>query len=120
LLSARTAADGFEMLALHDVQVVVCYPPHMPEADTGFLERVKKLHPAVLRIVLSGVDAAVQPEAPGRGHRRADLVADADAAHAFQRASLGAAFLRYWEGGEKSPESHPVLDAVKPAPVRVT
>jgi len=54
ILSARSAAEGFEMLALHEVQVILC-DQQMPEMNgTAFLDMVKEMHPNTLRIVLSG------------------------------------------------------------------
>ncbi len=54
ILSALSAAEGFELLALHPVQVIVCDQrmPVMSGAD--FFDRVKGLYPDALRIILSG------------------------------------------------------------------
>jgi DNA-binding NtrC family response regulator len=54
LLSANSAAEGFDLLAVHPVQVIVCDQrmPVMSGAD--FLDRVRVLYPDTLRIVLSG------------------------------------------------------------------
>ncbi|MES2949611.1 MAG: EAL domain-containing protein [Pseudomonadota bacterium] len=54
ILSANSAAEGFELLALHPVQVILCDQrmPHM--SGTLFLDRVKDLYPDTFRIVLSG------------------------------------------------------------------
>jgi diguanylate cyclase (GGDEF)-like protein/PAS domain S-box-containing protein len=54
ILTARSAAEGFELLALNDVQVIVC-DQRMPEmSGTEFFDRVKDMYPATFRIVLSG------------------------------------------------------------------
>ncbi len=54
ILTARSAAEGFDLLALHPVQVVIC-DQHMPVmSGTDFLDRVKDMYPDTLRIVLSG------------------------------------------------------------------
>nr|WP_298145590.1 response regulator [uncultured Pseudomonas sp.] len=54
VLSARSAAEGFELLALHSVQVVLC-DQRMPGMNgTEFLDRIKSLYPDTLRIILSG------------------------------------------------------------------
>jgi EAL domain-containing protein (putative c-di-GMP-specific phosphodiesterase class I)/CheY-like chemotaxis protein len=54
ILSARSAAEGFDQLALHPVQIVLC-DQQMPEMNgTAFLDRVKDMYPDTLRIVLSG------------------------------------------------------------------
>ncbi len=54
ILTASSAAEGFEVLALHEVHVIVC-DQQMPGMNgTDFLNRVKELHPGALRIMLSG------------------------------------------------------------------
>ena len=54
ILSAQSAAEGFELLALHEVQVILC-DQRMPVMNgTVFLDRVKELYPDTLRMVLSG------------------------------------------------------------------
>jgi diguanylate cyclase (GGDEF)-like protein len=54
ILTARSGAEGLELLALNEVQVVVC-DQHMPTMNgSQFLDRVKNLHPDTLRIILSG------------------------------------------------------------------
>jgi len=54
ILSAQSAAEGFELLALHPVQVILC-DQRMPNmSGTQFLDRVKDLYPDTFRIVLSG------------------------------------------------------------------
>lgn len=54
ILMATRAQDAFEILAKHDVQVVLS-DQRMPEMNgTEFLRRVKDLYPNTVRIVLSG------------------------------------------------------------------
>lgn len=54
ILIASSAAQGFEQLALHPVQVIIC-DQRMPEmSGTEFLGKVKQLYPHTYRIVLSG------------------------------------------------------------------
>ncbi|MET1078280.1 MAG: response regulator [Pseudomonas sp.] len=54
VLSAPSAAMGFELLALHPVQVILC-DQRMPDMNgTEFLDRVKSLYPDTFRIILSG------------------------------------------------------------------
>lgn len=54
ILIATRAQDAFELLAKHDVQVVLS-DQRMPEMNgTEFLSRVKDLYPQTIRIVLSG------------------------------------------------------------------
>nr|WP_226924994.1 response regulator [Stutzerimonas stutzeri] len=54
ILMATRAQDAFELLAKHDVQVILS-DQRMPEMNgTEFLSRVKGLYPNTVRIVLSG------------------------------------------------------------------
>ena len=54
ILTAQTARDAFDLLALHPVQVIVS-DQRMPEMNgTEFLRRVKQLYPDTVRIILSG------------------------------------------------------------------
>ena len=51
---ATRAQDAFELLAKHDVQVILS-DQRMPEmSGTEFLSRVKDLYPNTIRLVLSG------------------------------------------------------------------
>jgi EAL domain-containing protein (putative c-di-GMP-specific phosphodiesterase class I)/CheY-like chemotaxis protein len=54
ILTANSAREGLELLALNTVQVILC-DQRMPEmTGTEFFFRVKQLHPDTVRIVLSG------------------------------------------------------------------
>jgi diguanylate cyclase (GGDEF)-like protein/PAS domain S-box-containing protein len=54
ILMATRAQDAFELLAKHDIQVILS-DQRMPEmSGTEFFSRVKDLHPETIRIVLSG------------------------------------------------------------------
>jgi diguanylate cyclase (GGDEF)-like protein len=54
ILTAMSPAEGFELLALHQVQVIVC-DQRMPFMNgTEFLSKVKELYPDTIRIILSG------------------------------------------------------------------
>ncbi len=68
ILLARSAAEGFELLALHPVQVILC-DQRMPNmGGTVFLEKIKDLYPDTLRIILSGyADLESIMEAINRG-----------------------------------------------------
>ena len=54
ILTATSAREAFDLLARHEVRVVVV--DHMMPQMTGitFLERVRKIHPRIMRILLSG------------------------------------------------------------------
>ncbi|MES2151236.1 MAG: EAL domain-containing protein [Pseudomonadota bacterium] len=68
ILTASDARQGLELLALHQVQVIVC-DQRMPDmSGTEFFDRVKDLYPQTLRIVLSGyTDLASISDAINRG-----------------------------------------------------
>ncbi len=54
ILSALTPAEGFELLALNKVQVILCDQRMPTMSGTEFLNRAKELYPDTFRIVLSG------------------------------------------------------------------
>jgi diguanylate cyclase (GGDEF)-like protein/PAS domain S-box-containing protein len=54
ILLAHSAAEGFEVLALNSVQVILCDQLMPGMSGTDFLDRVKDMYPETLRIVLSG------------------------------------------------------------------
>jgi diguanylate cyclase (GGDEF)-like protein len=54
LLSANNAAEAFELMATHDIGVILC-DQQMPEMDgIEFLSRVRLMYPDTRRILLSG------------------------------------------------------------------
>jgi predicted signal transduction protein with EAL and GGDEF domain/CheY-like chemotaxis protein len=68
VLVARSAAEAFELLAIHPVQVILCDPRAEVIRDGDFLDRAKELHPDALRVVLSGyADTATIMDAINRG-----------------------------------------------------
>ncbi len=54
ILTAVSPAEGFELLALHTVQVIVCDQRMPVMSGTEFLSKVKELYPDTIRIILSG------------------------------------------------------------------
>jgi diguanylate cyclase (GGDEF)-like protein/PAS domain S-box-containing protein len=54
ILTAASPAEGFEMLALHPVQVIVCDQRMPGMSGTEFLSKVKEMYPQTIRIILSG------------------------------------------------------------------
>lgn len=68
LAIARSAAEGFEVLAANDVQVVVS-DQRMPEqSGTEFFSKVKEMYPDTIRIILTGyTDLISVTEAINRG-----------------------------------------------------
>jgi DNA-binding NtrC family response regulator len=54
VLTAQSGAEALELLALSDVQVVVCDQRMPGMSGSQLLDRVRGLHPDTLRIILSG------------------------------------------------------------------
>ncbi len=54
ILMANSAAEGFDLLACNDVQVVLCDQSMPGMSGIEFFGRVKNMYPDCLRIVLSG------------------------------------------------------------------
>ncbi|MES2320453.1 MAG: EAL domain-containing protein [Pseudomonadota bacterium] len=54
ILTALSPAEGFELLALHQVQVIVCDQRMPIMSGTEFLSKVKEMYPETIRIILSG------------------------------------------------------------------
>jgi diguanylate cyclase (GGDEF)-like protein/PAS domain S-box-containing protein len=54
VLTALSPAEGFELLALHEVHVVVCDQRMPIMSGTEFLSKVKEMYPDTIRIILSG------------------------------------------------------------------
>jgi diguanylate cyclase (GGDEF)-like protein len=95
ILAAGSAAEAFELMALHQVQVILCDPDADMASGTDFLDRVKDLYPDALRIVLSGfTDMAFVIAAINRGaiHRFYSKPWDDDAL----RVEVHDAFRHYW------------------------
>ena len=57
ILTALTPDEGFRLLALHRVQVIICDQRMPLMRGTEFLNKVRQLHPHTIRIVLSGYTA---------------------------------------------------------------
>ena len=57
ILTALTPDEGFRLLALHQVQVIICDQRMPLMRGTEFLNKVRQLHPNTIRIVLSGYTA---------------------------------------------------------------
>jgi diguanylate cyclase (GGDEF)-like protein/PAS domain S-box-containing protein len=68
LLEASSAAEGFELLAKHDVQVILSDQRMPVMSGTEFLSRVKEIYPDTVRMVLSGfTELSSVTEAINRG-----------------------------------------------------
>jgi EAL domain-containing protein (putative c-di-GMP-specific phosphodiesterase class I)/CheY-like chemotaxis protein len=109
ILRARSAAEAFESLALHPVQVIVCDQRLPATGGATFLRRVRLMYPASVRIVLAGAaDTAsiidvVNHAAVYRFHLKPCDVA-------ALRADIRDAFRRYW----RAPGAHERSAAAAP------
>jgi DNA-binding NtrC family response regulator len=54
VLTASSPEEGFELLALYQVQVILCDQRMPVMSGTEFLSKVKEMYPATIRIILSG------------------------------------------------------------------
>jgi diguanylate cyclase (GGDEF)-like protein/PAS domain S-box-containing protein len=54
ILTAVSPAEGFDLLALYPVQVIVCDQRMPIMSGTEFLAKVKEMYPDTIRIILSG------------------------------------------------------------------
>jgi diguanylate cyclase (GGDEF)-like protein/PAS domain S-box-containing protein len=54
VLTATSPAEGFELLALYSVQVILCDQRMPAMSGTEFLSKVKEMYPDTIRIILSG------------------------------------------------------------------
>jgi len=95
ILTAECAAQGFEQLALYEVQVLLCDERMPGMSGTDFLACVKEMHPDTLRIVLSSCaddGALIGSINRGEVYRYYEKPWDA----ASLRESLREAFRHYW------------------------
>ncbi len=68
VLTATSAKDAFDLLAIHPVQVVLSDQRMSGMSGTEFLLQVKQMYPATVRMVLSGyTDLATVTDAVNRG-----------------------------------------------------
>jgi diguanylate cyclase (GGDEF)-like protein len=54
VMTAAAPCDGLELLALHDVQIIICSGPRPSNGGAEFLDLARDLHPDTLRIVFEG------------------------------------------------------------------
>src|SRR5437867_4690446 len=95
ILTAQTAAEAFELLALNDVQVIIS-DQRMPLMNgTEFLAKIKNLYPDTIHILCSGyTELQSLTEAVNRGSIYCFLVKPWDDEE--MRQSVREAFHHYW------------------------
>jgi DNA-binding NtrC family response regulator len=68
-LTAQSGMDAFELLALHQVQVILCDQRMPGMSGIEFLGKVKEMYPDTVRIMLTGhADLESVIDAVNRGH----------------------------------------------------
>mgnify|MGYP000493819169 CR=1 FL=1 len=68
ILTAESGAEGLELLALHPIRVIISDQRMPAMSGTEFLEIARQLHPATMRIILSGyTDLKVVTDGVNRG-----------------------------------------------------
>ncbi len=95
ILRAHSAAEGFSLLALHEVQVVLSDQRMPGMTGAEFLSKVKELYPGTIRIMLSGytaVDSIIEATNSGAVFRFHIKPWDDD----VLRASIAEAFRYHW------------------------
>jgi EAL domain-containing protein (putative c-di-GMP-specific phosphodiesterase class I)/ActR/RegA family two-component response regulator len=103
ILTATSAEQGFALLALHQVQVIMCDQQIAGVGATGFLDKVKDMYPDNFRIVLSGpADLAMGMQAINRGALHRFFTKPLD--DATLRANLRATFRDYWQMRGMAPD----------------
>ncbi|TFW22056.1 EAL domain-containing protein [Massilia arenosa] len=96
VLTAVSPAEGFELLALNPVHVIVCDQRMPLMSGTEFLSKVKEMYPETVRIILSGytaVDSVLDSINRGSIYRFYTKPWDDDAL----RENIRQAFQHYWK-----------------------
>jgi diguanylate cyclase (GGDEF)-like protein len=103
ILTAASAEQGFALLALHQVQVIMCDQKIAGVGATGFLDKVKDMYPDNFRIVLSShADLAMGMQAINRGALHRFFTKPLE--NATLRADLRATFRDYWQMRGMAPD----------------
>jgi EAL domain-containing protein (putative c-di-GMP-specific phosphodiesterase class I)/CheY-like chemotaxis protein len=96
VLTASGAAEAFELLARHQVQLVLCDQRMEEMSGTELLDKVKDMYPDTFRIILSGyTDLATIMESINRGSLYRFWTKPGD--NRMLRENVRAAFRHYWQ-----------------------
>ena len=110
VLTAASAAEGFELLALNPVQVILCDQRMPAMSGTEFLDKVKELYPHTFRIVLSGyTDLETITDAINRGALYRFYTKPWE--NETLRANIRSAFRDYWQLHGFDPDEEDVAAA---------
>ncbi|MDB5919462.1 MAG: diguanylate cyclase, partial [Massilia sp.] len=96
ILAATSAEQGLALLALNQVQVIMCDQQIAGIGGTGFLDKVKDMYPDNFRIILSShADLAMGMQAINRGALHRFFTKPLD--NTTLRANVRATFRDYWQ-----------------------
>ena len=96
VLTACGAAQAFDMLARHQVQLVLCEQRMEEMSGTELLDKVKDMYPDTFRIILTGyTDLATVMESINRGSLYRFYTKPWD--NRMLRENIRAAFRHYWQ-----------------------
>ena len=96
VLTASGATQAFELLARHEVQLVLCDQRMEEMSGTELLDRIKDMYPDTFRIILSGyTDLATIMESINRGSLYRFYTKPWD--NRMLRENIRAAFRHYWQ-----------------------
>ena len=95
VLTAASPSEGFELLALHAVQVILCDQRMPAMSGTEFLSKVKEMYPDTVRIILSG-DTRIDEVLDAINRGAIDRFYTRPLEDADLRENLRQAFRHYW------------------------
>jgi diguanylate cyclase (GGDEF)-like protein/PAS domain S-box-containing protein len=95
VLTAAAPAEGFELLALYPVQVILCDQRMPAMSGTEFLSKVKEMYPDTVRIILSG-DTRIDEVLDAINRGAIDRFYTKPLVDAELRENLRQAFRHYW------------------------
>jgi DNA-binding NtrC family response regulator len=95
VLTAASTAEGFELLALYPVQVILCNQRMPAMSGTEFLSKAKEMYPATVRIILSE-DTRIDEVLDAINRGAVDRFYTKPMQDAVLRENLRQAFRHYW------------------------
>lgn len=115
VLTAASPAEGFELLALYPVQVILCDQRMPAMCGTEFLSKVKEMYPDTVRIILSG-DTRIDEVLDAINRGAIDRFYTKPLVDAELRENLRQAFRHYWAAHDpyddrKLPRDEEILPA---------
>jgi diguanylate cyclase (GGDEF)-like protein/PAS domain S-box-containing protein len=118
VLTAASTAEGFELLALYPVQVILCDQRMPAMSGTEFLSKAKEMYPATIRIILSG-DTRIDEVLDAINRGAIDRFYTKPLADAVLRDKLREAFRQYWAAQAPYDDRKTPRDEVEEAAARI-